>query len=80
MFLIWFNKPRYELWGAMNKPLGLSPWWNIAPHNSCVVYRMINHDRKKINPLPHLAILGSSNSAANRDMMSEIWTNGDTII
>ena len=29
--------------------------------------------------LPHMAILGSSNSAAN-DMMSKIWTNGDTII
>ena len=32
------------------------------------------------NPLPHMQILGSSNSAANEDMMSKIWTNGDTII
>ena len=33
-----------------------------------------------INPLPHMAILGSTNSAANRDMMSKIWINGETII
>ena len=24
--------------------------------------------------------MGSSNSAANKDMISKIWTNGDTII
>ena len=33
-----------------------------------------------IDPLPHMPILGSLNSAANKDMMSKIWTNGDTII
>ena len=32
------------------------------------------------NPLPDMPILGSSNSAANKDMMSKIWKNGDTII
>ena len=32
------------------------------------------------NPLPHMPTLGSSNSAANKDMMSKIWTNEDTII
>ena len=32
------------------------------------------------HPLPHMLILGSSNSAANLDVMSKIWTNGDTII
>ena len=32
------------------------------------------------NPLPDMPILGSSNSAANKDMMSKIWTNRDTII
>ena len=26
--------------------------------------------------LPHMPILGSSNSAANKNMMSKIWTNG----
>ena len=33
-----------------------------------------------VNPLPHMPILGSSNPAANKDMMSEIWTNWDTNI
>ena len=33
-----------------------------------------------VNPLPHLPISGSTNSEANKDMMSKIWTNGDTII
>ena len=33
-----------------------------------------------INPLPCLQILGSFNSAANKDIMSKIWTNEDTII
>ena len=31
-------------------------------------------------PLPDKPILGSSNSAANKDTMSKIWKNGDTII
>ena len=33
-----------------------------------------------LNPLPHIPILGSSNSAANKDMMSKILTYGDKII
>ena len=33
----------------------------------------------QFHSLPHIAILGSSSSAANKDMMSEIWTNGDKI-
>ena len=32
------------------------------------------------NPLPKMRILGFTNSAAKKDMMSKIWTNGDTII
>ena len=31
------------------------------------------------NPLLDMPILGSSNSAANKDMMSKILTNGDAI-
>ena len=27
------------------------------------------------NPLPHMPSFGSSNSAANKDMMSKLWTN-----
>ena len=34
----------------------------------------------RLYPLPHRPILGSSNSAAKKDMMEKIWTNGDTII
>ena len=33
-----------------------------------------------INPLHHMPILGSPNSAAKKGMMSKIWTNWDTII
>ena len=33
-----------------------------------------------LNPLPDMPILGSSNSKANKYMMSKIWTNGDTSI
>ena len=36
--------------------------------------------RNRIKPLPDMPILGFSNSAANKHMMSKIWTNGDTII
>ena len=32
-----------------------------------------------IYPVPDMPILGSSNSAANKDIMSKIWTNVDTI-
>ena len=33
---------------------------------------------ERVNPLPHMAVLGSSNSEANKDMMSKGWTNEDT--
>ena len=32
------------------------------------------------NPFPDMPVLGSSNSIANRDMISKIMTNGDTVI
>ena len=32
-----------------------------------------------INPLSYMPIFGSSNSAANKDVVSKEWTNGDTI-
>ena len=35
---------------------------------------------QKSNSLPDMPILGSYNSAGNKDIMSKIWTNGDTII
>ena len=33
-----------------------------------------------LNLFPHMPILGSSNSAANKDTVSKIWTNVDTVI
>ena len=33
-----------------------------------------------VNPLPDMPILGSSNSAANKNVVSKEWTNGDTVI
>ena len=35
---------------------------------------------ENVSPLPHMPILGSSNSAANKYMTAELWTNGDTVI
>ena len=51
--------------------------WEGWVVQKCVDHFIIEHC---INPLPYMPILGSSNSAPNRDMMSKIWTNGDTII
>ena len=66
-----FNLDKYrilssgkELWGIWHTLL--APW----------LITMI----KSFNPLPLMAILGSSNSAANEDIMSEIWTKGNTVI
>ena len=39
-----------------------------------------NTTRALFNLLPHMPILGSSNSTAKKDMMLEVQTNGDTII
>ena len=35
---------------------------------------------ERVNPSPDMSILGSSNSTANKDMMSKIWMNGDIVI
>ena len=45
-----------------------------------VVWESVTTPVKSFNSLPHMSILGSSSSAANKNMMSKIWTNGDTII
>ena len=42
-------------------------------------HSMWGHKNKNLDPLPHMPNLGSSNSAANKDMMAKIWTNGGTI-
>ena len=48
--------------------------------NSVVWEKVKSVCRREINPIPHMPILGSSNSAANKNMVSKMWTNGDTII
>ena len=56
---------------------------DVFTYGQYIQYKMLPvrlHVYRSINPLPHMAILGSTNSAANRDMMSKIWINGDTII
>ena len=52
-------------------------------YSQSIQYKMLLvclHFFRSINPLPHMAIMGSTISAANIDMMSKIWINGDTII
>ena len=44
------------------------------------VYVRISFCMGSLNPLPDMPGLSSSNSAANEDMMSKLWTNGDTFI
>ena len=43
----------------------------------CMCKRAIYHI---FNPLPDKPILGSSDSTSNKDMMSKLWTYGDTVI
>ena len=38
-----------------------------------------NHQLTPINPSPHMSIRGSSNTAANKNLMSKIWTNGEQL-
>ena len=47
---------------------------------SCLFQRLGSFSSYIFNPLPDMQILGSSNSVANKDIMSKIWTNGDTLI
>ena len=51
---------------------------NDTFHKLCLFLDIEN--TYSVNPLPDMPILGSSNSVANKDIMSKILTNGDTII
>ena len=48
-----------------------------APVKVLINYSCLKH---AFNPLPHMPILGSPNSVANKDMKSKILTNWDEII
>ena len=50
-----------------------------GPRSVCAC-RTLHYTIPAFNPLPDILILGSSNSAANKDRRSKMWTNGDTII
>ena len=43
---------------------------------SCPLISILSHSAFNFNPLPDIAILGSSNSVANKDLMSKTWPNG----
>ena len=47
---------------------------SYALHCCCWIVPFLHLDF--LNPLPYIPILGTSNSAANKNMMSKIWTNG----
>ena len=57
----------------------ISPFPRISSKIFLLSFVKLGLCGKGLNPLPHMPVLGSSNSAANKDMMSKIWTNGDTI-
>ena len=40
---------------------------------ACTEFRTTLYETDDFNPLPDMPILGSSNSAANKDMMAKIW-------
>ena len=58
---------------------------NIIIHHlpNCFLYGPVKNFVLRwsvLNPLPHMPILESSKSAANKDRISKIWKNGDIII
>ena len=61
------SKTNFSVFLTMCPKVSLS--WSVR---LCIVWLWVN-------PLPHKPISGSSNSAANKDMMSEILTNWDSI-
>ena len=48
----------------------LSSSFNPLPDNKILDWSKLKQTCRHFNPVPHLPILGSSNSAANYDMMS----------
>ena len=66
--------------GQFNYSLPLFKGW--FTYGQSVQYKMLLvslHVYRFINPLPHMAILDSTNSAVTRDMVSKILINRDTI-
>ena len=53
---------------------------NVSKIVICHKMVLIHDFATVFNLLTHMAILGSSHAGANKDMMTKIWTNGDTVI
>ena len=52
----------------------------LSGRTFCLQCKPLRQPLPSFNLLPHLPILGPPNSAANKDMMSKVWANGETII
>ena len=72
---LWWVKIKIRLHKVFGKIWKI---WYTENLNLCFIAE--NGFKFELNPLPNMKILGSSNSAAHKDMMSKIWTNGDTFI
>ena len=53
--------------------------WSVFQLKLCGTEALPFFCGELVNPLPHLPILGCSNSAGNKGMISKILINGDTI-
>ena len=54
--------------------------WPKIYNSSFIFGSAIINFMVSLTPLPHMPILGSSDSAENEDTMSKIWINRDTMI
>ena len=70
----------YPLSIMFTKVFCLQMYSGLMSQSIAYLYTQILYKTKAINPLPDMPILGSSNSAVNKDILSKIRTNGDTII
>ena len=71
------NNPRTtesRWWRTASSPTSIHDQHNLQSFNTIVAKLF-----EKFNPVPDMPILGSSDSTANKDMMSKILTNDDTI-
>ena len=64
----------FSLFTNLNKNKGFQFSWNIPLMNpKGIIVLIIIASETNFNPLSPMSILGSSNSAANKDMTSKIW-------
>ena len=61
------------------KEARIKPVTSCSYGKSCMQSIELPTNSGRVNPLPYMPILGSFDSAANKDGMAKTWTNGDTI-